>query len=269
MSKNHKILILLVAALLCAAGAGYMIYRYLTPQRTIIYAFNSAYKAGTQITGAMLAPMEVDASMVYNGSPYGVNSYFVTNDNVVDVIMSGDVLRADVEQGTPLMESLLSLNSGSSIIQTMKSDAVAVSIPMNSIRGVTNELSSGSRVNIYANYSGNGSITALLMQDMRVLAVAKGSDGEMSAVTIECTPEQSIELVNAQVYTSLYLGLVNQTGYQMIEDPKDCIYSLGGLSEEEETEEETEDGTQEGNEENEENWEDTEYTGEDEIITVE
>ena len=48
-SKNRKILIILIIAILVAAAGGVSLYLYLTPQKTTVYVFNSNYESGTAL----------------------------------------------------------------------------------------------------------------------------------------------------------------------------------------------------------------------------
>ena len=80
------------------------------------------------------------------------------------------------------------------------------------VSGVTNDLKEGSRVNIYA-MGVDTPGTTLLFQNMRVINTQK-DNGTLSSATIEVDVDQSLKLVYAANYSTIYLGLVDSTGYE-------------------------------------------------------
>lgn len=208
--RNKKIIIVILVAILSCVIATYGLYSILTPQRTTVYAFNNDYSAGTLVTEQMLIPIEIDQGVVINSNKLSVGDYFVTANNYKDVITSAGVLRTDVHSGNALMTSMLSTTGGNSIEMTMKKNAVAVTIGANAVSAVTKEISTGSRVNIYASYDDS---TTLLLQNIRVLSIGRDS-GSVSSVTLEVDVAQSLQLIHAYTYGSVHLGLVDATGYQ-------------------------------------------------------
>lgn len=223
--KNKKILIVILVAVLACAIATYGLYAILTPQRTTIYTFNDNYSAGTLVTSEMLTPVEIDQTLVINSNQMSAGDYFVTASNYKDVITSAGVLRADVYSGNALMTSMLTTTGGNSIEMTMKQNAVAVTVGANFVSAVTNELSAGSRVNVYASYEDS---TTLLLQNVRVLSVGRES-GTINSVTLEVDIAQSLQLVHAYTYGSVQLGLVDATGYQYSEKSMPT-YSTSGFT---------------------------------------
>lgn len=224
-SRNKKILIIILVAFLFLGLSVFGAYKVLSPVRTTIYVFNNNYSAGTQVTGNMLTAVEVDSSIVVNGKKTAASSYYVTSDNYSSIISSAGVLRADVNAGTALMSSMLTTTGGNAIEMRMKKNAVAVSIAVNSVTGVTNTLSAGSRVNVYASY---GESTTLLLQNMRILSVST-KDGSLNAVTLEVDINDSMRLIYACTHSNgIYLGLVDATGYQYVES-NTYSYSLSGF----------------------------------------
>lgn len=211
MKKNTKIIIVISVALALAVLAGFLIVRLISPQRETVYLFNDSYVAGTTLSADMLTSIQVDANMVTLGVKTSLNQRFVTQAEFAQIIRSGDSLKLDVGKGMPLMKSMLSVAGGNSIEMLMKPSAIAVSISVNGVKGVTNELEAGSRVNVY--YT-TGTGTQLLFENMRVLAVSKTSSGILSAVSLEANHEEAAMLINAAESGSLYLGLVNANGYQ-------------------------------------------------------
>lgn len=187
------------------------LYTYLSPKKTTIYAFKDNYKAGTEITEDMLTPIECDAKIVVGGSSKDTGTYFVTGKNIDDILKSGDSLRLDVSRNTPLVESLLSINGGSSIEMAMDPTKVAVSVPVTEITGVTKELQSGSRVNIYV--TGDKG-TDCHFQNMKVLRTECDSNDELCSATIEVDNNQAQRLIDDINKYSIHLGLVDAAKYK-------------------------------------------------------
>lgn len=210
MKKNKVIIISIVAAIVFAAAGCFAIYQIFTPMRTTVYVFNAPYSAGTQVTADMLTPVQVDSTIVVAGRNTDISDRFITGTEYQDMLQSGDSLRIDVNAGLPLMESMLSILGGNSIEMSMQSTAVAVTVAVDSITGITNELSAGSRVNVYVTYNNSG--TSLLLEDMRVLSVQKNSSGEISGATIEVSEDEALQLVEANNRGSIQLGLVHDNG---------------------------------------------------------
>lgn len=222
MSKNKIITIFAVCTLVFSLLAGYLIYRYMTPSRGTIYVFNDAYSAGDQIGAEMLTPIQVDSTIIMAGRSTDVGAQFVTPEEYAGIVRSGDSLRIDVGEGMPLTTSMLSVSGGSSVEMNMTSDAIAVTIEVNKYTAVTNDLKEGARVNVYSNLNGR---TQLIQQNKRVLEVYKnGSD--ISGVSLEENIYESMELIYAATNGSIYLGLVDATGYQSSEG-EDPSYAPG------------------------------------------
>lgn len=213
-SKNKKIGLLLVIALAFCAAACFAVYSYCTPKKSIIYVFNAAYSAGTPINASMVTPIEVDSTIVESGKQAPIYQRYVTSANYDSVMKSGDSLLNTVYKGQALTLATLSVSSGSAIEMNMKSTAIAVTIPVNNITGVTSALRVGSRVNIYSSVDNK---TDLLLQNMRIINVTK-SDGELISVTIETNHEESLKLIQAANFTKLYCGLVDSTNYVPVEE---------------------------------------------------
>ena len=207
MKKDVKIVAVLIIAIVLSIVAGVTIYQFLSPQRTKIYVFNQSYQAGTVISEALFTPVEVDARAVANGRKTNIGSTMVLEKDFASV--RGDTLKVDVSEGLPLMNSMLS-SKASQFKIPQKSDSIAVTIAVTQTSGITASLMPGSKVNVYSTYDdGHGVKTVLLLEGMRVLDTVGGS-----TVTLECTKDESLKLINAQSCTSIYLGLIDQTGYE-------------------------------------------------------
>lgn len=223
-TKNKKIILLILLAVLFASISAFGIYQILTPQRSTVYLFNNNYAAGTRVTRAMLTAVEVDSNLVVNSSSVSVGDYLVTADNLDAVLNTAGVLRADVRMGNILVSSMLSTTGGTRVEMAMGPDKVAVTIGANNITSVTAELAQGCRVNVYANYNEN---TVLILQSMRVLSVAY-ENGYVSGVTLECSVADSLRLVHAYTYGSIHLGLVDASGYVPATD--NAAYNINGFT---------------------------------------
>ena len=217
MKKNKQILIAIALAVVFALCAAYGVYRILEPQRTTIYVFNDDYTTGTQVTADMLTPVQADASVIVAGGTADASSQFITSAEYRDMLQSGNSLRIDVAKGMPLMTSMLSLIGGNRIEMTMQSTAIAVTVSVDGVTGITNDLGPGARVNIYVTYGASG--TTLLLENMRVLAVNKTTTNDIISATIEVDNSEAIKLIEAANRGTIYLGLVNGNGYQSVLEP--------------------------------------------------
>jgi hypothetical protein len=224
LSKNRKIILVLLGAFLCMLAAGAGAYMLLTPQRTTIFIFNQDYSAGVQVTRSMLSSVQVDSSAVTGGARLPTGDYFVTGVNYESVIQSAGVLRTDVHSGAALMGSMLTTTGGNSIEMKMRKNAIAVTIGANNISGVTDELAFGSRVNVYVSYNGD---TILLHQNLRVLKTTWANG--LNSVTLEVDHAQSLELIHAQTFGLIHLGLVDANGYQYTIDERPS-YNITGFT---------------------------------------
>lgn len=212
MNKNKKIIVVLIIALMLALLTGYAIVSFLSPHRTTIYVFKTAYRIGTAITSDMLVPVQVDSSMVVAGRNTNVSEKFITSNEIRALLESGDSLKVSVGEGTPLMKSLLSISGGNSIMMSMSPSSVAVTVDVDNTTGITKELYSGAAVNVYVtSYSGG---TFLLFENMRVLDINRKNDGTLSSATLEVTNEQAVKLINSTKNGAIHLGLINPNGYQ-------------------------------------------------------
>lgn len=210
--KSRSIFIIVAIAILLAGVTSFAIYKFLSPQRVTIYQFNDNYTAGTAIDENMLRAVQVDAKAISAGTSADVESTFITQNSIKEVLTSGDSLRMDVSEGMPLMLSLLSVTGGSTIEQNLSPNAIAVTVPVSEASSVTNDIAAGTSVNVYSN--DGSSTTDLLLEGMRVLAVQKDDNGVVYGVTLEVNKDQSLKLVNAATYATIYLGIVDSSAQE-------------------------------------------------------
>lgn len=217
--RNKKTILILIVAICCAIAGGIGLYTYLVPQKSTIYVFNGDYEAGTLFTSQMVTPMQVDSHIVTNGASKSTDSYYITSATINDVLKQGNTLKTKVSKGMAVIPQQLSVSGGNALEYAMKSDAIAITIPVNSNSGITNDLKANSRVNVYTSHQGSGGIpqTTLLFQNMKVLAVYRNDNG-ICGVSLEVTQAQSLKLVYSATYESIYLGLVNENGYQVTKE---------------------------------------------------
>ena len=206
----------MILAFIVSVLGGVAIYFYLTPQKTTIYAFKENVSAGTVVTEDMLVAVQADSNIYFGGGKTDASDYYVTGENIAEVLKSGDSLRSDVVQGMPFTFALLTSGGGSNVEIQMDTSKIAITIPVTNVTGVTNELKVGSRVNVYATGGDYGEdyITQLLFQNMRVLNVGKDASANLNTVTLEVDSEQSMKLVYYSTFDTLYLGLVDGASYQ-------------------------------------------------------
>lgn len=215
-NKNRKIILILIAAFIVAVIGGIALYCYLVPKKTTVYVFKTNAKAGDVVTEDMLTAVQADSEIFVAGASAETSTQFVTGESIIAVLKSGDSLRMDVSAGMPLTLSLLTANGGSTVEMNMDPTKIAITIPVTGITGVTNDLKSGSRVNIYvtgADDSGNYN-TTLAFQSMRILTVTKDNNGALVSATIETSVEESLKLVYYSSSYNIYLGLIDSTGYE-------------------------------------------------------
>lgn len=223
--KSRKVLIVLALAAVFMLLAGFGVYQLLAPQRTTVFLFNRDYAAGTQLTRDMLTAIQVDSHVVDGGLRQSTGDYFITGGNYNAVLQSAGILRTDVHAGNVLTTSILTTTGGNAIEMNMRQNAIAVTVGVNDISGVTGDLAYGSRVNIYASYNAE---TILLLQNIRVLKTTRSSSGLTSA-TLELDHEQSLEVIHAQTYGTVHLGLVDANGYMFTANDKPT-YTLAGYT---------------------------------------
>ncbi len=209
-SKNKKIIVVLSISAILIVLLCFGIYKAIVSQKATIYVFNNTYKAGSTLTSSMLIPMQVDKNIVITGKSSDIGTQFITSKTFEDVIKSGDTLRVDVTANTFLTSTILTNQGGNEIENTMKSTAIAVTVDVDDVTGVTNELGVGSYVNISCIFGGSETI----YESLRVLAATKDTSGNLISVTIECNYEQFQMITNASNGGYIHLGLINSNGYQ-------------------------------------------------------
>ena len=193
------------------------VYIYLHPHRTTMWLFNNNYKAGTALTDDMLYPVQVDSKVNVAGAYADTSTQFITGADKTAIINSGDSLRIDVAQGYPLTKGMLSVNGGTATELGMDPTKTCVTIPCNSITGISDNLARGSRINICATAMTGQPTTTLIFQSLKVVNTSI-KDGNLQSITVEVSVEDSLKLINYQNTSTLQCTLVDQTGYQFAND---------------------------------------------------
>lgn len=228
--KSSKLSFVIIIIL--ALVVGFLAYNYLSSAKTVIYLFTDDYAAGTVIEPEMLTPTQIDTSVLYEAASYG-DAVYVTSENVEEVL--GDYLRVDVVAGTPFMSIHSDQVGGSGAEIRLEDDKVAVTIYADNISAANPFITVGSTVNVYTSYEvEKETVTELKFQNIRVLDVlyaelmneTSGSP-TISGVTLEVTPEQSVELQHATEFGSVRLGLVKGGYYVEEEVPAFKMYNVG------------------------------------------
>lgn len=214
-SKNKKIIIALAIGIVAAIIASILVVMAVSSQKVTMYVFKNAYEAGTEITGEMFTPVQVDSRVVVAGGGADTSDAFITKDTFTSSIKKGDVLKCDVAAGTPLMKSLIATSGNNKIEVSMDPKSVAITIPVNNVTGVTSTIKPESHVNVYATYNSGG--TYLLLENVRVLNVDT-KDNTLTGITLELDNEKAIKVINAANGGKLYCGLVNGNGYIYVDE---------------------------------------------------
>ena len=123
----------------------------------------------------------------------------------------GDSLRINVTGGMPVMSSITMSKGGNEIEASMSDTAIAVTVNINSVTGVTNDLRTGSLVDVCILYSDEESMEVL--EGMRILAIHKADGNTLSAVTFEADYKTYKKLVYANTNATIHLGLIDADGY--------------------------------------------------------
>lgn len=220
MKKNTKLAIILAAAIAMAIIAGILTFVLLTPERATVYIFNDSYAEGTRLNGNMFSVVELDSKAIINGASGDIGTQFITKNEIGAILQQGYTLKYDVTKGVPLTLSLLSVSGGNTIETSMKPTAVAITVAVDSITGVTPDLSKNAYVNVFAAYK-NGE-RKLLLESIRVLKTHYSSSGSLVGVTLEAENNTIARaLIVAQTDGVIYLGLVNPSGYVFESYPED------------------------------------------------
>jgi pilus assembly protein CpaB len=131
----------------------------------------------------------------------------------------GRVATQSLYPGEILLDGRLAAHDGGSALSAVIAQGKrAVTVRVNDVVGVAGFLLPGNRVDVLQtrrNPGGRGSVSHTLLQDMKVLAVDQTASPDRSepvivrAVTLEATPEQAEQIVQATAQGKLQMTLRN------------------------------------------------------------
>lgn len=123
---------------------------------------------------------------------------------------------ADIYPGTQLTAADFA-PSGSALATTLAGSQRAITIPLDSARGIVNFVRAGDRVDVYAAYNVGNSrpVLRLIMQNVQVVEVQKPGDStsrSSSQLTMRVKPQQAANLAFAADFGSIWLTLRPASG---------------------------------------------------------
>lgn len=210
MKKNKKIIVAVALAAVFAIAACVCVYLFLSPQRTTFYVFKEDYAIGTPITSTMFYPVQADSKIIVAGSAQNNGEYFITSENYIAMVQNA-VLKQNVSKGEAFMTSQISTSNRNEVEIRMTPSAIAVTVPVTNVTGVTLDLTAESRINVYV--TTNAGTTYLMLENVRVLATDRADAGLMSATLQLDTNQQATALINAINTSNVHFGLINIEGY--------------------------------------------------------
>lgn len=202
MSKTYKVVILIILAAICAVISGISIYVYCNSTKGFIYVFNDNYSAGTKISKDMFYSIKVDDSIIKSGQNAGLDTYYITAENFEKAVKGNEYLLNDVIKDQPFTFVDLAFSSGTSIERSLSGDNMAVTVPISGSAAVTDKLRVGSIVNIYKT---DAAETRLIFENMKIISRNDGDN--ISYVTFETSPDDTLDLINAVNNFHLYFAL--------------------------------------------------------------
>lgn len=211
-SRDKKIVRAIIISAILAAAVGVGVFFSIKVNKATVYSFKGDYTAGTAVKQEMLVPVEVDKTIVVNGQKSDINSKFITESQLQEVLASADKLRMDVGAGAFLTENALVEKGGNEIENALTSNYIAVTVEVDSVTGVTNDLRAGSYANVYLRVAGKSNT----LQNIKILSVNKDKNKAIQSATLECDYAQAEVIAQAQAEGSIQLGLVG-SAYQQVE----------------------------------------------------
>lgn len=207
MTKNKKIVLVLLAAIILCVSSGFVVYRAFTFQKVNIYVFNGTYEAGTKLTKDMYSTIEVDKTVVTNGVKDSIRNVFISDEKTMGNLI-GDTLRISTYEGMPITRAMFSTAGGSNIEMQLAEGKIAVTVGINNITGVTNDL----RANSYVDVVILGEQGTETIENMRIVNVYKSDDVNISSVTFECSADNYVKIAEAANKSTIHLGLIKGFG---------------------------------------------------------
>lgn len=204
MSKNKKVVFLLIMAIIFSMAASFGVYKYCESQKGIVYIFNANYSAGEKINKEMFTGIKVDEQIINAGKSGTIASYYITGEDFEKVINANEYLLNDVSKGEAFVFTDLAVTSGNAIERKLTNGEVAVTIPISGVALVTDDLRVGSTVNVYIT---NSTSTELVFENMKIAALTK-KNGNISNVTFLLSENDATQMIHIANNNTLYFGLV-------------------------------------------------------------
>lgn len=195
--KNTKFLIL-IAAILISLFAAMAAWGVLKPKQQMVVMTTQDIPANTLVKANMVKLQSVATN---SAVPQALGD----TNKVIDKVLIGPMTA-----GHQLSEKdILTINTSGEIANpvtpAIHTGHVAISVKVDSISGVTNNLKAGDRVNVQVGFkegSGMPGMAGTLLQNRLVLDSQKSTDTDkkLTAVTIEVTPDEAVKvaLIEAQ-----------------------------------------------------------------------
>lgn len=220
-----KTVSVLMLALLMAGGAAWFANRWIQMQVTpasaginptpMIVVAAQTIPLGQKIVDAHLTLADWPADRVPPGA-------FREMDKV-----KGQVALQTIYSGEAILEKKIAQHGkGSTLSAIIAKNKRAVTVRVNDVVGVAGFVLPGNTVDILATSKGRGKgrLTRTLLQNMKVLAVDQTTGGKdkpvvVRAVTLEATPEEAEELVQARSQGSIQLALRNVLDNEVVDKP--------------------------------------------------
>lgn len=209
MTKNKKILMVIFLALVICVGAGTVVYKAFAFKKVNIYVFNGTYEAGTKLTKDMFSTIQVDKTVVTNGVKDSIRNVFISDEKTMGNLI-GDTLRVTTYEGMPITRAMLSTAGGTNIEMQLAEGKIAITVGINNITGVTNDLRANSSVDVVIINDG-GTET---IENMKILNVYKSDGVNISSVTFECSSDNYVKIAEAANNAIIHLGLIKGFGQE-------------------------------------------------------
>lgn len=235
MNRNTRTLIVLLVAVLTAAGATYLVYRAIQSRpvqqvqmpQTFVVAAARALPTGSKLAEADLKVIGWPADAIVPGS----------FTKVEDVVNRGIVM--PVLENEPVTESkLAAVGAGAGLPPTIPPGMRAISVPVNEVVGVAGFVTPGNRVDVFVTLRGNDtSVTRVVTSNVQVLTAGtkyeqdNASSGQAmptTVVTLLLSPEDAERVMLAANNGAIMLALRNPLDVEPTRTPGARLAALYG-----------------------------------------
>lgn len=228
--KNKLILILALVVGLAAAGG---VYFYLDSMK-------NTYRAEGEFVKVVMSRQRIPAKTMVTEQMVETKelpSKYINTDAAVDLKeVVGKTVKSEILTGEQVLRGKIAGAKGSSeglsfMIQPGKR---AVTIAINEVSGVANQIMPGDRVDVMGTFDNQGVLTTLVLQNVPVLSVDQATDtsgqGDKKTtartLTLSVNPDQMQPLVLCSEKTSLHLALRSATDNDILNLPMTRMNNL-------------------------------------------